>query len=354
MIRCLCCRLECGSHDKNDDRIVGGKPADPEEYPWMAALLRADGGFCGGALISPQHVLTAAHCLFGCVPIMNRNYDRSHSAPCLFILRRSDRNRPTGRCGSASTIYPTATREPITGSASSLSTPTTPRDINATTSPWSNWPVRSAWRTTTATFVCPNRASNSKEKMPTSLVSVPRRVSVPVWHFDASRFRIDLPRMRGQQQALGAFGAHMEPNRVQSGLQRPVRASRRRANLRRLQRRTERLVSSELRSVCSPPFDDNKDLLVVVAGRLGWTADAAELARAVGRRRHRLVRQGMRSAQLAGHLYARSRLRRLDHGHRARAILTHFFLSQRNECCPSRPGCHILTFCRKTQHSGRY
>jgi trypsin len=51
--------------------IVGGQFADPGEYPWMAALVLDErhepnpfaGQICGGALISPDTVLTAAHCV---------------------------------------------------------------------------------------------------------------------------------------------------------------------------------------------------------------------------------------------------------------------------------------------------
>ena len=45
-------------------RIVGGKPADADEWPWMAALLcdKTD-QFCGGVLITDQHVLTASSCV---------------------------------------------------------------------------------------------------------------------------------------------------------------------------------------------------------------------------------------------------------------------------------------------------
>ncbi|CAG7825400.1 unnamed protein product [Allacma fusca] len=65
-------RRQCGISEKQIPRIVGGRMADPKAWPWMAALLRADGvgdarngQICGGVLISEFHVLTASHCVDG-------------------------------------------------------------------------------------------------------------------------------------------------------------------------------------------------------------------------------------------------------------------------------------------------
>jgi len=45
-----------------DPNIVGGSEATPGEYPWQVYLIIGQFA-CGGALIAPQWVLTAAHCV---------------------------------------------------------------------------------------------------------------------------------------------------------------------------------------------------------------------------------------------------------------------------------------------------
>src|SRR5687768_2090750 len=49
--------------------VVGGTTAEAGEYPWQIALLKKQGNqlyfICGGTLIAPQRVVTAAHCTSG-------------------------------------------------------------------------------------------------------------------------------------------------------------------------------------------------------------------------------------------------------------------------------------------------
>lgn len=54
-------------------RVVGGSPSTTAQYPWQAAVVRStikrpgqdahQRQFCGGSLIAPQIVITAAHCV---------------------------------------------------------------------------------------------------------------------------------------------------------------------------------------------------------------------------------------------------------------------------------------------------
>lgn len=53
--------------EPNAPTIIGGREADPGEWPWQVAIIFAGGDlywdqFCGGSLIDARWVLTAAHC----------------------------------------------------------------------------------------------------------------------------------------------------------------------------------------------------------------------------------------------------------------------------------------------------
>ncbi|KAL9903608.1 venom protease [Glossina fuscipes] len=55
----------CGIATRQFPRVTGGRPAEPDEWPWMAAILRPGLSYvwCGGVLVTDRHVLTAAHCI---------------------------------------------------------------------------------------------------------------------------------------------------------------------------------------------------------------------------------------------------------------------------------------------------
>ncbi|XP_059081748.1 transmembrane protease serine 9-like [Tigriopus californicus] len=60
----------CGGIFRESNRIINGVDANPNEIPWQVAVVSKgqDVPFCGGTLISNQHVLTAAHCIQNTAP----------------------------------------------------------------------------------------------------------------------------------------------------------------------------------------------------------------------------------------------------------------------------------------------
>ncbi|XP_022051822.1 transmembrane protease serine 4a isoform X2 [Acanthochromis polyacanthus] len=52
---------DCG-HGGSQERIVGGSDALIEDWPWQVSLQQGGQHTCGGSLVSPRWVVTAAHC----------------------------------------------------------------------------------------------------------------------------------------------------------------------------------------------------------------------------------------------------------------------------------------------------
>lgn len=75
-------------------RIVGGQPAEEDRHPYMVGLLNSPNGrpYCGGTLVEPDVVISAAHCptprfvQIGC--------NRVGASDCEIISVESDRAHP--------------------------------------------------------------------------------------------------------------------------------------------------------------------------------------------------------------------------------------------------------------------
>jgi len=61
---CLCCNCDASSSSSSTSlRIVNGQDASPNRYPYYVELLNKNDDFqCGGTLVAPNMVLSAAHC----------------------------------------------------------------------------------------------------------------------------------------------------------------------------------------------------------------------------------------------------------------------------------------------------
>lgn len=50
------------------EAIVGGESASPGEFPYQCSLKMHSSHICGGSIVSPTCIVTAAHCLDGVAP----------------------------------------------------------------------------------------------------------------------------------------------------------------------------------------------------------------------------------------------------------------------------------------------
>jgi secreted trypsin-like serine protease len=52
---------------KTSSQIIGGTAAVQKQFPWQILMIVDRAWWCGGSLIFANWVMTAAHCVVGCV-----------------------------------------------------------------------------------------------------------------------------------------------------------------------------------------------------------------------------------------------------------------------------------------------
>ena len=66
---------ECGRQFSNETleeasrRIVGGQACSVSRWPWQVALIANGEQVCGGSLVTPDWIVTAAHCFDSGLPV---------------------------------------------------------------------------------------------------------------------------------------------------------------------------------------------------------------------------------------------------------------------------------------------
>jgi len=100
-------RFQCGRSKIGQSRVVNGITPKPGSWPWIASLQRRGSHFCGGSLISPNWVLTAAHCVLNTWPkpefsvnlgrhnLRNPEKDSAQSIGLKRVIINPDYNRNT-------------------------------------------------------------------------------------------------------------------------------------------------------------------------------------------------------------------------------------------------------------------
>lgn len=67
MLVCMFSAGHCRAFDGDDNlihRIVNGEPVPKGERRFQVAIIKDEKLLCGGSLLTPRHILTAAHCVY--------------------------------------------------------------------------------------------------------------------------------------------------------------------------------------------------------------------------------------------------------------------------------------------------